>query len=155
MVLHVCPLHTSNPVGPTDSSPPKGVQFTPRASCLTQAHLAKSWCHKSLPSTCCCQLWGARHPVVHTAEKNLSSVFWSQTPEISSSRVVPCSPSGLPMDKGKHPLLPQEAQVGTGHNGNSVSKVLSLGFSSLDILLRLGVGNSKSWVKHLALTLLA
>lgn len=77
MVLHVCPLHTSNPVGPADSSPPTGAQFTPCESCLTQAHLAKGSCHKSLPSTCCCQPWGAGHSVVHKAEKNLPSVLWS------------------------------------------------------------------------------
>lgn len=69
--------------------------------------------------------------------------------------MVPCSPSSLPTDKGKHPLLPQEAQVGTGHNGDSVPKILCLGFSNLDISLRLGVGNGKFWVSHLALTLLA
>lgn len=58
MIGHGCPLHTSNPVGPTDSSPPIEAQLTPCASCRTpalpsQAHLAKGSCHEPLSSIGC------------------------------------------------------------------------------------------------------
>lgn len=103
-----------------------------------------------------CQPWGAGHSVAHTADKDLPSVLWYLN---SCNTMLQSGPLYFPLlapVKGKHPTqFPQEAKVGTQHNGDSSLQVLSLGFSNPDILFRLEMSNGKFWVNHLALNVLA